>query len=48
MVARDGGIGEGGQRVQTSVISSGDIIYSMVTIVNNTILYILKLLRVDL
>ena len=42
-----GEMGEGGQKVQNSSykISSEDIMYSMPTIVNNTGLYILKLLR---
>lgn len=37
-------MGEGGQKVPISSckISSGDIMYSVVTIVNNTILHILK------
>ena len=40
-------MGEGGQKVQTSIdkISPGDVMYTMVTIVNNIILYIWKLLR---
>ena len=33
-------MGEGGQKVQTSVMSSGCIMYSMITIVDNTVLYI--------
>ena len=33
-------MGEGGQKVQTSVMSSGCIMYSMITIVNNTVSYI--------
>ena len=46
VVARVGGLGvgemgEGGQRVQTSSYKChGDVMYSMVTIVNNTVLYI--------
>ena len=45
-----GKIGEGGQKVQTSIynISRGDVMYSMVTIVNNTVVYIWKLLKIDL
>ena len=37
-----GKTGEGGQKVQTSSykISPGDVMYSMVTIVNNTVLHI--------
>ena len=33
-------MGEGGQKVQTSVMSSGCIMYSMITIVDGTLLYI--------
>ena len=43
-----GKMGEGSQKVQTSsykVNKSWDVIYSMVTIVNNTVLYIWRLLR---
>ena len=47
MVARVGGwevgkMGERGQKVQTSSykISRGDVMYSMVTIVTNTVLHI--------
>ena len=38
------------KKVQTSSykISPGDVIFGMVAIVNNTVLYILKLLRVDI
>lgn len=46
--AGDEGLGEGGHKVQTSGVrwlSPGDGVYSMVTIVNNTVLYIWKLLR---
>lgn len=37
-----GKIGEGGQKVQSSnyKISPGDVMYSMVTLVNNNVLYI--------
>ena len=57
MIARVGGVagggsgvgkmGEEGQKVQTSSykISLGDVMYSMVTIVNNTVLHIWKLLK---
>ena len=47
MAARDRAWNEGGQVAQTSCykISPGKVIYSMVTIVNNTVLYILKLLK---
>ena len=40
-------MGEEGQNVQTSSykISQADMIYSMVTIVNNTIFHVQKLLR---
>lgn len=41
-------LGEGGPKVQTSGtrwLSPGDVMYSMVTIVNNTVLYFSKLLR---
>lgn len=40
--------GEGGQKVQTSsyiINNSCDIIHSMMTIVNNTVLHIYKLLQ---
>ena len=48
MVARGGGcgvgeIGEGGQEVQTSsykINNSWDVMYNMVTTVNNTVLHI--------
>ena len=37
---------EGGQEVQTSSYKSpGDIVYSLVTVVNNTVSYIWKSLR---
>ena len=47
MAATDGAWNEGGQIVQTSSykISPVNAMYSMVTIVNNTVLYILKLLK---
>ena len=49
---RRGDIGEGGQRIQASKhkISSGDVMDSRATTVNNAVLYILKadLQRVDL
>ena len=40
-------MGEEGQKVQTSSykISLGDVMYSMVAIVNNTVLHIWKLLK---
>ena len=41
-------MGEGGQKVQTfsyKVISPGDVMYNMVTIVNNSVLCVLKLLK---
>ena len=40
-------LGEGGQEVQTSSykIVPGDIMFSLVTLVHNTVLYFLKLLR---
>lgn len=43
-------MGEGSQKAQISnyKISPGDEIYSMMTRLNNTVLYIWKLLRVDL
>ena len=42
-----GKMGEGGQEVQTSIykISHGDIMYRMLTIVNNTVLHTGKLFR---
>ena len=42
-----GEMGEGDQRVQTFSynISSGNLMYNMGTIVNNALLYTLKLLR---
>ena len=40
-----GKVGEGGQRDKLPVISPGDITYNTVTIVNNTLLYVWKLLR---
>ena len=43
-------MGDTDQRLQSlfiRLISSGDLMYSMVTIVNNTVLYSRKLLRVD-
>ena len=45
-----GETGKGGQKIQTSsykTISSGEVICSMVTVVNNVGSNILKLLRVD-
>lgn len=43
-------MGEGGQKVHTSSykMSPGHIMYTVVTIVNNTVLCICKLLRVNL
>lgn len=39
-------MGEGGQKVHTSVRSKcWDVMYSMATVVNDTVLYILKLVR---
>lgn len=46
-----GEMGEGGQRVRTSsykINKFWDIMYSMVTVVNDTVLYVWKLLGVDL
>ena len=47
MIARDGGLGakwvKGVERYKLQIIkkvSPGDVMYSMVTIVNNTVLYI--------
>lgn len=39
-------IGEGRQKVQISgEVSSGNVMYCLMTIVKNTVLYILKVLR---
>ena len=41
-VVKEGEMGKGGQRTQSSsyqMISSGDLMYIMVTIINNTVLY---------
>ena len=46
-----GEMGEGGQKVQTSsyrINKSWNVMCSVVTVVNNTVLYVWKLLRVDL
>ena len=54
VVSRGGGMGdktgEGGQKVQSASyrISHGGVMYSSVTPVNNTVLHIWKLLRVNL
>lgn len=43
-----GKMGQGGQKLKTfsyKINNNGDVIYSVMTIVNNTILHILKLLR---
>ena len=42
-----GGVGEGGQKVQILVISLGDVIYSMMSKVNN-IVYLRIATKVDL
>ena len=44
---RGGKVGVEGQKVQTSSykLSHGDMMYKMVTVVNNTVFYIWKLLR---
>lgn len=55
MVGARGGVGggevgekaEGGRKLQTSSYKSWDVIYSMVTIINNTLLYLKVATKVD-